>query len=61
MPEAAFTVMLQSFSLPSFLVEALVGVRKAMARGEYEAVSQDAAKPAGRRIESFGAWARDNS
>jgi NAD(P)H dehydrogenase (quinone) len=57
MPEAAFTGMLQSFSLPPFLVEALVGIRKAMAHGEYEAVSQDAAKLAGRRIESFGAWA----
>lgn len=47
---AAFAAVFTSFGLPPFLVEALVSIYAAAAAGEFAAVSQDAAKLAGRPI-----------
>jgi NAD(P)H dehydrogenase (quinone) len=56
MDPAAFGKALASRGLPPFVVEALVGLRGAVAAGEYAAVSTDASRLAGRAIEPFGAY-----
>jgi NAD(P)H dehydrogenase (quinone) len=56
MDPAAFGKALASRGLPPFVVEALVGLRGAVAAGEYAAVSADASRLAGRAIEPLGAY-----
>jgi NAD(P)H dehydrogenase (quinone) len=51
-----FSGVLGSYGLPPFLVEALTGIHKATGAGEHSAVSDDAAKLAGRPIEPVSAW-----
>ena len=52
-----FGPVLAGFGLPPYIVEAMLSMYMAAAAGEYTLVSQDAAKLAGRPIESMRAYA----
>jgi hypothetical protein len=58
MDTAAFRDLLCARGLPSYLVEAQIGIRQACAAGEYSQVTDHAARLAGRPLASFSDYLR---